>query len=222
MTFHLPLTRRDAVIQQLREEIIDGVLKPGEVIKDAELAARLQLSITPVREAIAQLAMEGLIETSPNRSKRVATLTKETAIELAVVMELLAGAGFAWGVEHLTEEDLEDMRQSLAAMHDAVERNDVKMASKSGIQFANRVIQAGGNQELMSHLELIYARFQRVIVLRAFGKVWPVWRKGFSLVLETLEKSDRKKAVIYYKQTLADFVKALSALEWPGMKEPEK
>jgi DNA-binding GntR family transcriptional regulator len=40
-------TRRDAVVRQLREEIVSGVLGPGTVIKDAELAARLGLSITP-------------------------------------------------------------------------------------------------------------------------------------------------------------------------------
>ena len=84
------VTRRDEVVQQLREEIVSGMLRPGEVIKDAELAARLGLSITPVREALAQLAMEGLVEMPPNRAKRVAPLTKRSAIELCVVMRVLS------------------------------------------------------------------------------------------------------------------------------------
>ncbi len=64
-------TRRDAVVERLRNEIITGALRPGEVLKDAELASRLGLSITPVREALAQLAAEGLIDMPPNRPKRV-------------------------------------------------------------------------------------------------------------------------------------------------------
>ncbi|MDT7626694.1 MAG: hypothetical protein QOF99_7595, partial [Pseudonocardiales bacterium] len=59
MPFVVPLTRREAVERQLREEIVSGTLPAGTVIKDAEVAARLGVSITPVREAIAQLAAEG-------------------------------------------------------------------------------------------------------------------------------------------------------------------
>ena len=60
--FEVPLTRREAVVQRLRQEIASGVLAPGTLLKDAELAARLGVSITPVREAITQLAAEGLVD----------------------------------------------------------------------------------------------------------------------------------------------------------------
>ncbi|MEV1176196.1 GntR family transcriptional regulator [Nonomuraea sp. NPDC049784] len=71
MSFTVPRTRGEAAARQLRAEIVSGVLRPGEVIKDAEIASRLNLSITPVREAIAQLVTEGLIEAMPNRVRRV-------------------------------------------------------------------------------------------------------------------------------------------------------
>ena len=58
MPYAVPLTRREAALRQLREEIVTGQLEPGTLIKDAEVAARLGISITPVREAIAQLAAE--------------------------------------------------------------------------------------------------------------------------------------------------------------------
>jgi DNA-binding transcriptional MocR family regulator len=60
--FAVPLTRREAVLRQLRREIVDGTLASGAVLKDAELAARLGVSITPVREALGQLAAEGLVD----------------------------------------------------------------------------------------------------------------------------------------------------------------
>ena len=71
MTYSLPLTRSEAIVRHLREEIVSGRLAPGTVVKDAELAESLGVSITPVREAIAQLAAEGLIDLSPNRTRRV-------------------------------------------------------------------------------------------------------------------------------------------------------
>src|SRR5947209_3876660 len=75
-------TRRDAVVERLRDEIITGTLRPGTILKDGELASRLGLSITPVREALTQLAAEGLIEMPPNRPKRVALLTRRRTREL--------------------------------------------------------------------------------------------------------------------------------------------
>ena len=93
--FDVPLARREAVARQLRAEILSGQLPPGTLLKDAELAARLGMSITPVREAITQLAAEGLVDISPNRTRKVAGLTLKSALDLVDVMELLACAGFA-------------------------------------------------------------------------------------------------------------------------------
>src|ERR687884_1298707 len=117
-------TRRDAVVRQLREEIVSGVLGPGTVIKDADLAARLGLSITPVREALAQLAVEGLVEMPPNRAKRVAPLSRRGALELCVVMRVLSLAAYELGLPRLLYADLEAMRAAHAATVAALEDND--------------------------------------------------------------------------------------------------
>src|SRR5919108_329940 len=83
MSYAAPLPRREAVLRQLRQEIVSGELPAGTVIKDAEVAARLGVSITPIREAIAQLAAEGLIDLAPNRPRRVTRVTQKNALEVA-------------------------------------------------------------------------------------------------------------------------------------------
>ena len=67
-------------MRHLREEIQIGRLAPGTVIKDAELADRLDVSITPVREAIMLLSAEGLIDISPNRTRRVTDVSQKNAL----------------------------------------------------------------------------------------------------------------------------------------------
>lgn len=62
---------RDEVRSRLRSAILDGTLVPGERLRDDELIAWLGVSRSPVREAINQLQVEGLIRTTPNRSTRV-------------------------------------------------------------------------------------------------------------------------------------------------------
>src|ERR1700728_355108 len=58
----MPMTRHQAAVVQLRDAIVCGALAPGEHLKDLEIAAQLGLSSTPVREALVQLAAEGLVQ----------------------------------------------------------------------------------------------------------------------------------------------------------------
>src|ERR1700743_620444 len=77
-----PLTLRQAVIERLRDAIILGALKPGELLRETALAARLGVSATPVREALGDLAAEGLVEIEARRLKRV------TPIDLKAMADL--------------------------------------------------------------------------------------------------------------------------------------
>src|SRR5919205_1584674 len=129
MGFAVPLTRREAIVRQLRDEIVTGALSPGTVVKDAEVAARLGVSITPVREAIAQLAVEGLIDIAPNRIRRVTHVTQKNALELIDLMGLLACAGVEWGVENLTDTHLAQMRERLDEFVAGLGRGDVTAAA---------------------------------------------------------------------------------------------
>ena len=101
------------------------------MIKDAELADRLGVSITPVREAIVLLSAEGLIDISPNRTRRVTDVSQKTR-ELIDVMCVLACAGVEWGVPNLTGADLARMRQRLDEMLASLRSGDVATATSAG------------------------------------------------------------------------------------------
>ena len=129
MSYAVPPTRTAAVVRQLRNEIVTGELPPGTLIKDAELASRLGVSITPVREAIAQLSVEGLIDIAPNRTRHVTRVTQKNALELIDVMSVLACAGFEWGVDNLTETHIDLMRQRQKEFVEALRAGNVLAAS---------------------------------------------------------------------------------------------
>src|SRR4051794_23733973 len=160
-----PLTRRDEVVRRLREEIVSGALRPGEIIQDAPLAARLGVSITPVREALAQLAVEGLVEMPPNRAKRVAPLTRRGAVEQGFVMGLLSAAAYELGLPRLLYADLEAMRAAHAETAAALARGDRAAARLASRTFHDVVIRAADNRELRRLLALILARFERLFRL---------------------------------------------------------
>jgi DNA-binding GntR family transcriptional regulator len=210
--FNGPLTLRDAVARQLRDEIISGALRPGAVIKDAELAARLGFSVTPVREALTQLAMEGLIEMPPNRAKRVAPLTKRTAEELSVVMRLLSVPAFAEGATQLTPDDLQAMRAAHAAMIAAIERDDRRAASVAGRTFADIVIRAAGNRELRRMLAMVMSRFERLVLLHYQESIAQTSLEMHTQILAALERGDHATASAAYEEMLDRFRRSLEDL----------
>ena len=205
MTYAVPPTRTAAVVRQLRNEIVTGELPPGTLIKDAELAARLGVSITPVREAIAQLSVEGLIDIAPNRTRHVTKVTQKNALELIDVMNVLACAGFEWGVENLTSTHLDLLRQRQKEFVEGLRTGNVLAAGAAGADFSTIVILASGNRELQSMVDLVVARTLRILAMGAESNLWDVWITGHEQVLQHLEAGDPARALERYRQIYVDF-----------------
>jgi len=83
---------RDQVQQQVRAAILDGTLHPGERLNDDDLIGWLGVSRTPIREALAALAKEGLIEMVPNRYTRVVQPTEDAARNAVRALGILLGS----------------------------------------------------------------------------------------------------------------------------------
>ncbi|MGW4942508.1 GntR family transcriptional regulator [Actinoplanes sp. NPDC004185] len=205
MSYTVPPTRTAAVVQQLRNEIVTGELPPGTLIKDAELAARLGVSITPVREAIAQLSVEGLIDIAPNRTRHVTKMTQKNALELIDVMGVLACAGFEWGVENLTSNHLDLMRQRQKEFVEGLRTGNVLAAGAAGADFSTIVILASGNRELQSMVDLVVARTLRILAMGAESNLWDVWITGHEEILQHLESGDSAAALQRYRQIYVEY-----------------
>jgi DNA-binding GntR family transcriptional regulator len=213
-SFEVPLTRREAVVRRLRHEITSGALSPGTVLKDAELAARLGVSITPVREAITQLSAEGLVDVAPNRTRTVSGITQKSALELVDVMELLSCAGFAGGVDNLADEDLAALHRRYDEYLAALARGDVTAAAAAGADFSTIVVLANGNRELQALLDLVVVRSLRMLTTEPGSAVWRPWTAGYGDVLELLERGDRAAAVARYRRIYVDYRAAVERILW--------
>lgn len=75
-------TTSEIVLESLREQIINGTLQPQEKLVEAEIAQKFGLSRGPVREALRQLAVEGLVDYCPNKGCTVALLSPHDAYEV--------------------------------------------------------------------------------------------------------------------------------------------
>jgi DNA-binding GntR family transcriptional regulator len=181
------------------------------VIKDAELAARLGVSITPVREAIAQLSVEGLIDIAPNRTRQVTQVTQKKALELIDVMSVLACAGFDRGVDNLTDAHIALMRQRQTEFVDALRAGNVLAAGAAGGDFGSIVITASGNRELQSMVDLVRSRAMRTAPLIA-DSLWNTVIEAHDDILRELEAGNTRAASARYRQMYVDY-RALAEVE---------
>ncbi|MGW4398040.1 GntR family transcriptional regulator [Amycolatopsis nivea] len=204
MSFDPPQTRGEAVLRQLRAEIIGGALAPGEVLRDAEIAARLKVSITPVREAIAQLAQEGLVEVSPNRWRRVAQMTLEEALATLDVQFILFGAALERAIPRMTIGDVDKMRDHLAALRTAVAENRAATAVEAVGGFFQTPMALTGNHELTALWGLVFGRGQRFMGLSGSSALWPVWLDGFAAVFAEVERQDPAAAARRVREMAAE------------------
>jgi DNA-binding GntR family transcriptional regulator len=205
-------TRRDAVVEHLRNEIITGVLRPGEILKDAELASRLGLSITPVREALALLAAEGFIDMPPNRPKRVAPLTRRKTRELLAIFRVLALAGYEWGFPRLSQNDIEEMHAANKALATALSQGDTRAAHRASRMFSDSIMRASGNRELRRMLSSSFSWLERLAML-CFSQNFA--DLGFEInqeILAAVERGELSSALELARGSLDQLQRAVEAL----------
>jgi DNA-binding GntR family transcriptional regulator len=103
---------RDVAASRIREAILSGELAPGAVVKDADLAARLGLSVAPVRTALTRLADEGLVEAKPQSHTRVTPLDVARVRDAAAVVRAMHELAAREAAPRITEDDLAAMREA--------------------------------------------------------------------------------------------------------------
>lgn len=103
---------RDRAYEALREAIVRGDLAPGAPLKDADLADRLGLSRAPVREALARLGQEGLVESKPQSYTRVTRPVSRVVRDAASVVRVMHELAARTGVPLLGPEGIRAMREA--------------------------------------------------------------------------------------------------------------
>lgn len=161
---------RDDVYSRLREAIVDGTLAPGEQLRDGELAGWLGVSRTPVREGLLRLAQAGLVQATPGRSTRVASLDVRATREAQVVVAAMHETALRAAVGRLGEADLDRMRAANRAFASAVEEGDAEAALAADDELHAIPVLVAGNGAVQAVLEQFTPVLRRVERLR-FGSL---------------------------------------------------
>jgi DNA-binding GntR family transcriptional regulator len=145
----VPERRRGSGVKKaydlLRSEILDLTLPPGSPIDEVQLAERLDLSRTPIREALARLATEGLIDTLPNRSAIVSNIDFLNLHTFFDAITLMYRVTTRLAAQNWQPGDLEIIRARQQEFSDAFARHDALSMIATNREFHAAIAEAGRN-----------------------------------------------------------------------------
>ena len=149
MDAYLPL--RDVVFNTLREAILKGELKPGERLMELQLAAKLGVSRTPIREAFKLLENEGLIDYIPNRGCFAKGFTKQDVEDIYAVREALEEMAVRWAVARISENEIDEMEEQCDLMEFYTRKKDKKKVMEMNTSF-HEVIYASAKSRFLAQV----------------------------------------------------------------------
>lgn len=146
MDAFLPL--RDVVFKTLRQAILTGELKPGERLMEIHLANKLGVSRTPIREAIRQLELEGLVIMIPRKGAMVASITEKSMTDVLEVRLALDKLAVKLACDRITKEQKVELKEKLEAFEKAIKTNDASLIAKADVAFHDVIFEGSGNARL--------------------------------------------------------------------------
>ncbi len=164
---------RDTAYTTLCEAIVNGTLAPGEQLHDAELCQWLGLSRTPVREALARLAGEGLIDMAPQRYTRVAPLEGGAARAVFPVLASMHALATELAVPQLAPDDLARLRDENDAFIRALRAGDGAAAHAADERFHGVFVDRCANpdvSDVLAHLAPRLHRFEALATRAVPGR----------------------------------------------------
>ena len=145
---YLPL--RDVVFNTLRDAILTGKLVPGERLMENQLADKLGVSRTPVREALRMLELENLVELVPRKGAQVLDMSEKDVINILEVRSALEGLATSLACKKMAKEDLQQLKEMEAEFEHAVAENDVEKFVDIDEDFHDLIFTATENDKLIS------------------------------------------------------------------------
>ena len=136
-----PSSRRESVTQVLRDAIVSGNLIPGQKLVEAEIAAELQTSRAPVREAMRQLEQEGLVISWPYRTSEVLGVSQEEIDHVLVPVRIsLEQFAFKKAMERLDDAGLQTLERIIDEMRTAALKRDLDNLVFKDSEFHEKVV----------------------------------------------------------------------------------
>ena len=194
----------DEATERIRDMIVEGLLAEGEWINENELCQQLQISRTPLREALKVLAAEGLVELVPRRGAHVAQLSVREIVDLFEALGGVEGLAAEMAANRMSADDLEELRQlqfRIEQMHGAKNRLAYFHDNQ---ELHEAIVRSSGNSAIVDIHARLIARVRRARYRAILSESrWSEAVQEHALILAALENRDARRAGDLMRQHVA-------------------
>jgi DNA-binding GntR family transcriptional regulator len=157
---------RDQTYDIIKNMIILREIEPGKKINEEHIAKEIQVSRTPIREALCRLENEGIVTIIPRRGAFVSDLTENNVREILLIREVLEGLVVRLAVENMDSKTLQKLRKAIEKVSSIPQKDrDLINYTRSEVDFHSILLNASNNQMLKNMMEMVNAHLQ-IIRLR--------------------------------------------------------
>ena len=194
MNEYLPL--RDVVFNTLRQAILRGELKPGERLMEVQLANKLGVSRTPIREAIRKLELEGLVLMIPRKGAEVADITEKSLMDVLEVRKALEELAVQLCCDKITGKEIEELHRAADDFRRILKTSDdVTEIAEADVRFHDIIYLATGNQKLIQILNNLREQMYRYRVECIKRKEsHPILIAEHEEIIRRIENKEKKEA----------------------------
>jgi len=188
-------TLRGRVFNQIREAILSGKYKSGEELRESTIGQELGVSRTPVREALRQLELEGLVKIVPNKGAQVINLSEKDIKDIYAIRSHLEGLCARWACENITSEQIDALEEIVYLSDFHAGKNHYEQMLDLDNKFHEIIYEASESKMLRHLLKDFHHYVQRVrkITLSSMERAYQS-NMEHKAILEALKEHDANKA----------------------------
>ena len=209
---------RERAYRGIVDFLLSGTANPDQPLSERKLADSLEIGRTPVREALRDLARDGLVDVSPARGTYLRTFTADDVREIYEVRQGLEGLAVELAAKQGPSKELKAYGPLFRRMIKTPHRYDAKETYDTGARFHLDLFRTAGNRQLISIYEPLRLRFQLALALPRFFDYQRVKQSVVEhlSILEAIERTDgavaRKRICAHLAKGVETRVRILSEL----------
>ena len=209
---------RGRVFRHLREDILNGVYKDHEELREVTIGEELGVSRTPVREALRQLELEGLVTIIPNKGAYVTAITRKDVKDIYKIRSQLEGLCANWATKYITDAQIEELEEIVYLTEFHVSKGHSEQVFELDNKFHEVLYEASGSKMLKHELSAFHHYVERVrkITLSMPDRVVKS-NDEHKKIVEALKQHNAKEAELLATSHMLNTIENMDNYGWDNL-----
>ncbi|HEX7065948.1 MAG TPA: GntR family transcriptional regulator [Bacillales bacterium] len=208
------LNLNERVYLSIKDMIMKGQIAPGEKLKEIKLSEKLNVSRTPVRDALKTLEKEGLVVIYPSQGAEVTNLSKTTIKNLYQCRAVLEGLAVRQATPVINKENLDLIEESIFLAKNYFSKGDLEKVIEKNTLFHDKIVQSSGNDPLIQMMKNIRSQILRYRTLNSSVGFRPIFAdEHFEIHKAMTEGKEELAESLMREHILGDLTAVLEGLD---------